>query len=382
MEVLCFSHLRWDFVYQRPQHLLTRFAARGRVHFWEEHQFGDVARPELHQTVRNAGVRVLTPWLPRTWNRDQVVTAIRALLDEYVLRENVQDFVAWYYTPMALEFSDHLTPVANVYDCMDELSAFLGAPPQLLQLERHLFNKADIVFAGGSSLYEAKRPQHANVHLFPSSIDHEHFKVARLPQTDPADQIDIPHPRIGFYGVLDERLDRDLIREVAARHPDWHLILVGPIVKIREEDLPFAPNLHYLGHKSYSELPAYLGNWDVAMLPFARNPSTRFISPTKTPEYLAGGRPVVSTPIHDVVEPYGRMALVRIASTAAAFSEAIEKSLGPQDEAWCARVDRFLAKNSWDKTFEAMFLEIQRVVSQTPATIQLNEKGGTACLTI
>ena len=325
---------------------------------------------------------MLIPVLPHGLGGQEAVSALRNLLDGYVAREGLEDAVVWYYTPMAMEFSDHLRPAVTVYDCMDELSAFLGAPPQLLEQEQALFQKADVVFAGGASLYESKRPQHANVRLFPSSIDHEHFKVARAPISDPVDQAGIPHPRIGFYGVLDERLDRDLLRDVAASHPEWHLILIGPIVKIREEDVPRASNVHYLGHKGYADLPAYLGNWDVAMLPFARNASTRFISPTKTPEYLAGGKPVVSTPIHDVVEPYGEMALVRIASTPAAFSEAIEKSLEPPDEAWRVRVDRFLAKNSWDKTFEAMSREIQRVVPQTLTTTTQDEKGGMACLTI
>lgn len=325
---------------------------------------------------------MLIPVLPHGLAGQEVVSALRYLLDGYVARQGLDDAVVWYYTPMAMEFSDHLRPAVTVYDCMDELSAFLGAPPQLLEQEQALFQKADVVFAGGASLYESKRPRHANVRLFPSSIDHEHFKVARAPISDPVDQAGIPHPRIGFYGVLDERLDRDLLRDVAASHPEWHLILIGPIVKIREEDVPRASNVHYLGHKGYADLPAYLGNWDVAMLPFARNASTRFISPTKTPEYLAGGKPVVSTPIHDVVEPYGEMALVRIASTPAAFSEAIEKSLKPPDEAWRVRVDHFLAKNSWDKTFEAMSREIQRVVPQTLTTTTQDEKGGMACLTI
>lgn len=382
MEIVCFSHLRWDFVYQRPQHILTRFAARGKVHFWEEACFEDVALPVLRETTRNGTIRVLTPVLPHGWENDKMSAAVRRLLDRYLAEQVVEDFVTWYYTPMALAFSSHLLPVATVYDCMDELSAFLGAPPQLLEQERRLFERADVVFAGGLSLYQAKRTRHANVQLFPSSIDHEHFQAARLKQTDPPDQAHIPHPRIGFYGVLDERLDRDLLRDVAEMHPDWHLVLIGPVVKINEADLPKAANVHYLGHKSYAELPLYLANWDVAMLPFARNASTRFISPTKTPEYLAGGKPVVSTPINDVVSPYGEMALVHIAATADEFSEAISQSLEPPDEAWRTRVDRFLATNSWDKTFEAMAREIQRVIAQPSTSDQQKVKGGMECLTI
>lgn len=324
--------------------------------------------PELNVTQTPEGVHVLTPMLPHGLTEEQSINAQRELLDAYLASNDVRNFIAWYYTPMALKFSDHLSPSVVVYDCMDELSAFQGAPPALINEERRLFERADVVFAGGASLYDSKRRRHSNAHLFPSSIDYAHFAAARAKPQDPADQADIPHPRIGFYGVLDERLDRDLLREVAALRPDWHFLLVGPVVKIREEDLPRANNLHYLGLKSYSELPAYLGNWDVAMLPFARNASTRFISPTKTPEYLAGGRPVVSTPITDVVKPYGEMELVHIAATADEFVSAIEQALQNSDETWLKSVDEYLAEGSWDKTFEGMWKEIQRCETQVPAS--------------
>jgi len=226
--------------------------------------------------------------------------------------------------------------------------------------EQHLFELADVVFAGGKSLYESKRLQHPNVHLFPSSIDREHFAQGRHPLPDPADQQGIPRPRIGFYGVLDERFDRELIKQLAALRPAWNFVFLGPVVKIRQEDLPHASNVHYLGSKSYTDLPQYLANWDVAILPFARNAATRFISPTKTPEYLAAGKPVVSTPIQDVVQPYGEMELVRIAATAEQFAEAIELSLRPNDPTHSRRIDDFLSDMSWSKTFSGMLKEIYK----------------------
>jgi UDP-galactopyranose mutase len=368
LEIVCFCHLRWNFVYQRPQHLLARFAAHGKVHLWEEPVVQSRENPELSVTQTAEGVQVLRPILPPGLTEEQNVNAQRILLGEYLAAHNVEDFVAWYYTPMALRFSDHLSPSAVVYDCMDELSAFQDAPPALMEEERRLFQRADVVFVGGASLYASKKMQHPNAHLFPSSIDYAHFATARAHPHDPPDQAGIPNPRIGFYGVLDERLDRDLLREVASLHPEWHFILMGPVVKISEADLPRADNLHYLGQRSYQELPAYLGNWDVAMLPFARNASTRFISPTKTPEYLAGAIPVVSTPITDVVKPYGEMRLVHIGGTVDEFATAIEQALQNSDETWLTRVDAFLAENSWDKTFKAMWKEIQRCKSQPPAS--------------
>ena len=377
--VLCFSHLRWNFVYQRPQHLLSRCHKYGEVHFWEEptYERTDSARLQIEDDPQ--GVRVLTPILPEGLDNLTSVNLQRSLLDDYLEREGIKDFVTWYYTPMALAFSSHLEPCATVYDCMDELSAFDGAPPEIIQMEKRLFARADVVFAGGASLYESKRRQHKNVHLFPSSIDRDHFMAARLPQPDPADQAHIPHPRIGFYGVLDERLDRGLLAEVAERNPGWHLILLGPVVKIAPSQLPQASNLHYLGQKKYSDLPQYLANWDVAMLPFAQNASTKFISPTKTPEYLAAGKPVVSTPIRDVVRPYGERGLVEIADNAESFSAAIQTCLYRRDDKWLRSVDQFIDAMSWDRTFDGMWNEILKSM-QTKSTLTAKststERGG------
>jgi hypothetical protein len=362
--VLCFSHLRWNFVYQRPQHLLTRYQGVARVLLLEEPIHAEEQEPRLSSAIQEGGVEVLTPILPHGMHGVEAIDAQRVLLDEYLSGQKIDRLIAWYYTPMALLFSRHLLPDVIVYDCMDELSGFDGAPPELVALEKEIFERAHVVFAGGQSLFESKRKQHDNAHLFASSIDAQHFAKARVSQPDPEDQREIPHPRIGFYGVLDERLDRELLAEAARLRPNLHFVLIGPIAKIREEDLPRAANLHYLGQKSYPELPGYLAGWDAAMLPFARNASTRFISPTKTPEYLAAGKPTVSTPIQDVVQPYGALGLVRIGSNADEFCAAIDASLVESDTTWLANVDRFLADMSWDKTFAGMREQILRVLPE------------------
>jgi UDP-galactopyranose mutase len=213
--------------------------------------------------------------------------------------------------------------------------------------------RADIVFTGGSSLYEAKKDRHDNVHCFPSSVDRAHFFKARAELFDPADQEDLPRPRLGFYGVIDERFDTELLDRVAEMRPNWSFVMVGPVVKISEEDLPKRPNIHYLGSKTYEQLPFYLSGWDVALMPFAMNESTQFISPTKTPEYLAGGKPVVSTPIKDVVRHYGKLDGVRIAATPEEFVEACEVALelsrNPEG-GWLADADLLLSASSWDTT--------------------------------
>ncbi|XWW44023.1 glycosyltransferase family 1 protein [Fibrella sp. USSR17] len=350
--LICFSHLRWNFVYQRPQHLLSRASEQLTVWFLEEPVWGSDLRIEVRSEGDN--LNIVVPHIPHGTPHEEVLAYQRRMVDQLIESERITNYVAWYYTPMALLFSDHLTPDRTVYDCMDELSAFLGAPRQLLELETKLMGRADQVFTGGYSLYEAKRTRHAHAHAFPSSIDFAHFSKARRSQTDPADQAQISQPRIGFSGVIDERFDVDLLRDLAQRRPDWQFVIIGPIVKIDPATLPHTSNVHYLGMKSYKELPAYFSGWDVAMLPFALNDSTKFISPTKTPEYLAAGLPTVSTPIRDVVRTYGEMGFTQIASTAAEFEAAIEKALAHEHPKNWEAVDKFLNENSWDKTWQDM----------------------------
>ena len=357
--LICFSHLRWNFVFQRPQHLMSRFAREMNVIFWEEPcEIGP--RETAYLRVREAedapGVRIVVPHLPQRMPEDAREAALKRLLDAH-LASIRGPLIAWYYTPMMLPFSKHLTPDVTVYDAMDELSKFKFAPEHLLSYEQELIDRADIVFTGGSSLYEAKKDRHDNVHCFPSSVDRTHFLKARARQFDPADQEDLPRPRLGFYGVLDERFDTGLLARAAEMRPDWSFVMVGPVVKIAPEDLPHRPNIHYLGPKTYAELPGYLSGWDVALMPFAMNESTEFISPTKTPEYLAGGTPVVSTPVKDVVRHYGHLQGVQIASDAESFLAACDKALElahDPESGWLAEADLILSATSWDTTHARM----------------------------
>jgi UDP-galactopyranose mutase len=380
IDLVCFSHLRWDFVYQRPQHLLSRCARGRRVFFIEEPVFGHSSmRLEVRET--DDDVYVVVPQLPDGLRSDIAITAVmKEMTYRLFLEHAIDDYVFWYYTPMALKFTSHFNPIAAVYDCMDELSAFQGASSDLPSMEKELFRRVDLVFTGGQSLYEAKRNQHRAVYAFPSSIDASHFGKARTLTTDPLDQADIPHPRLGFFGVIDERFDRELLDQIASRRPDWQFVIIGPVVKIDPETLPNHPNIHYLGAKKYDELPGYLAGWDIALLLFARNESTRFISPTKTPEYLAAGKPVISTSIRDVVRPYGEQKLVEIADTPDEFIYAAEKILSTPDRSeWLTRVDAFLANVSWDKTWKQMSDLIDAVVDRkrrvNAATVPLGRLG-------
>ena len=375
LDLLCFSHLRWNFVTQRPQHLLTLAARKQRVFYWEEPVWNDEEEARspvesfLEISKKADSLWVVTPHLAHgtDWRDEQ-----RHLLDAFIAQHEISNYLSWYYTPMAYVFSNHLTPKVLVYDCMDQLSHFQNAPTELGEREQELLRAADVVFTGGRSLFEDKKELHKNVHLFPSSVDVSHFSMAKEMHGHVAeDQLSIPEPRVGFYGVLDERFDLQLLSEMAALRPEFQFVILGPIAKIDPSSLPSSANIHYLGSKTYEELPSYLAGWRVAILPFALNDSTRFISPTKTPEYLAAGKPVVSTPIRDVVREYGDFALVQIAETSEAFAEALDRALKPATAEWTASVEGKLAESSWESTWAAMeqLIEEALVAKVPPARL-------------
>lgn len=359
MNLVCFSHLRWGFVFQRPNHLMSRFAREGRTYFIEEPvpDADSAPRFELQRAVHD--LVVCTPHVPASLTNSQLAATQRELLDALLLDQRIEPELLWFYTPMALEFARHLSAPVVVYDCMDELSAFDAAPPELPSLEDELFRRADLVFTGGHALYRAKRQRHPRVHPFPSSVDAEHFRSAREPQLPPTDQR-VPRPRIGYFGVIDERIDLQLIAQIAEERPSWHLTMIGPVVKIDPATLPRRPNIHWLGPKDYSVLPGYVGGWDVAIMPFALNRATRFISPTKTLEYLAAGVPVVSTAIEDVVEPYGRSGVVAIADRNS-FAAAIDAAMNARSPDTTRRADAVLAQTSWENTWGRMRALIREV---------------------
>ncbi len=351
-DVICFTHLRWNFVYQRPQHLLSRASRQYRVWYIEEPVWHDMLGLEIRPVSDT--IRVVVPHLPHGTDHETAVRLQRQLVNQLLEQQSIKKYVSWYYTPMAMQFTDHLRPQLTVYDCMDELSAFKGASPQLLDQEKRLLASANLVFTGGYSLYEAKLSRHEHVFAFPSCIDYEHFVAARQSLPDPEDQQHLTGPRIGYSGVLDERLDLDLLKDLAERLPNWQFVLLGPVVKIDPASLPQGPNLHYLGMKAYNELPAYFCNWDAALMPFAINEATRYISPTKTPEYLAAGLPVVSTPIRDVIRTYGGWDQVLVADSASVIEKALGQMIRYASTSDRTALDTFLQEQSWEHTWQQM----------------------------
>ena len=364
--LIALSHLRWDFVFQRPQHLLTRASHDYDVVVMEEPIWTDAAEPGVEISTRDGGIRIVQPILPHGTPHSDAIDHQRLILDGLVAG-STGSLTLWYYTPMALPFSRHIEADVTVFDKMDELSAFANAPPLLLALEQELLEAADVVFTGGASMHEASAHRHSNIHCYPSSIDTAHFGSARHGIEDPIDQVRVALPRIGFFGVIDERMDIALVGEVARLRPDWQLVMIGPTAKIDPTTLPQATNIHWLGSKQYDELPAYLANWDIGFMPFAINDATRFISPTKTPEFLAAGLPVVSTAIRDVIRPYAELGLVEIATTADETVAAIEKLLARERGPWRKQVDAQLAKGSWDQVWSDMHAAMLAVSDHSSA---------------
>lgn len=370
-DIVVFSHLRWNFVFQRPQHLLSRLAQARRIFFVEEPLRCEGAERWEKYQVPGSKVVVCTPLTPAEGHGycGTQMPHLKRLMSTLIQDEELRSPAAWFYTPMALPLASLFEPALVIYDCMDELTGFQGAPPELAQREHELFQRADIVFTGGPSLYEAKRAKNPNVHCFPSSVDFMHYAQARNPDLDHPDQLALGRPRLGYFGVIDERLDIGLLRALSESHPEWQIAMVGPVVKIDPRSLPQSPGIHYFGQRPYGELPKFLAGWDVCLLPFALNDATRFISPTKTLEYMAGDKAIVSTPIKDVVEPYG--GVVRIAGTATEFVRACEEALSESVEEKVNRASRMheiLDNTSWEATAAKMEALIQKAAAKRRVT--------------
>jgi glycosyltransferase involved in cell wall biosynthesis len=348
--LICLSYLRWDFTWQRPHQLMSRAAALCDVVFVEEPMISDdVAVPRF--TVRDtaSGVRVACLHAPSTLPSNEVAR---------VMRENMAQFATpgrplllWFWSPIGLPFVSNLYSDFAVYDCMDDLESFRGAPPELAALEDALLQRVQLVIAAGRTLFRSRLGCHPNMHLFPSSIDTAHFAPARQPGPVAPAVASLPCPRIGFFGVIDERMDVDLVAAIAARRPDWHLVMIGPTAKIDPGGLPRAPNIYWLGPVDYADRPRYLRGWNAGFMPFALNDATRHISPTKTPEFLAAGLPVVSTSVAYVVHDWGHV--IGIADGPDAFVTALETALRDgRSRTSLERVDLALARSSWDRTWQ------------------------------
>lgn len=348
-DMIVFCHLRWQFVYQRPQHIISRMAETMKILLIEEPLYDASVHNSGNLIIVNEMLHVLQPNV-------KDIGAIAGIIPSFVKNKNVA--VGWFYSASFCPLLESFDFDTIVYDCMDELSLFKGAPAHLIDQEKYLMANADIIFTGGKSLYESKKQFHSNVHCFPSSVDEQHFAKA-LNGIRIADDIsNLSSPIVGYYGVIDERIDLELLHETAKKLPNVSFVMIGPLAKIEEADLPKEANIHYLGMKSYNELPHYLKAFDIAMMPFALNDATKYISPTKTLEYMAAGKPIISTKIIDVVRDYS--ICVSLIETADEFCDAIQFLMDKTDR-FSMELEYFkiLKKTSWDNTVEKMKLIIK-----------------------
>ena len=360
--ILVHSHLRWDWVWQRPQQFLSRLSARHPILFVEEPLGADELtdpRATLREVAEYPNLRVLRtefPW-STMGSREQLDSEQKRLVKSVIASHLPPVFespVQWFYDPMAATtFVGEMEERLVVYDCMDQLSQFRGAPPELVRREHQLLAKADVVFAGGPRIHKAKRLLNANCHSYGCGVDVAHFGQARLEETRiPEDLALIPGPRLGYFGVVDERMDYDLISHLAASRPEWSVVIIGPTAKVDPALLPRHPNLHWLGGRDYTELPAYVKGFDVCMMPFAINEATEFINPTKALEYMATARPIVSTPIEDVVLQFSEV--VHLADSHDSFLQACERLLKDPEAERLERGLRLAERNSWERIVEEL----------------------------
>lgn len=376
--LICLSHLAWDFVWQRPQQILSRLAEHYPMLYINEPDVADIDDLRLDPV---AATESMSAWQLTIPNREPELSqwrrlyrdTVRTLLLRHGWVEETEEGLAalrplilWFYTPTPYYMADFIPASLVVYDVMDELANFKGAGTDLREREERLLAQTDLVFAGGRSLYEARRARHPNLHLFPSGVEPEHFAAANHPETPLSPLLaEFPSPRLGYIGVIDERLDLELLERLAVTQPEWSLVMVGPVRKIDPESLPREPNIHYLGSQPYENLPQLLKGFDVCLMPFALNEATESISPTKALEYMATHRPVVSTAVPDVVASWGDVVL--IAEGHRSFVETIRRALNESDDARAARVQRehaHLAQNTWQAITDNMQALIEQELAR------------------
>ncbi len=366
--LICFSSIRWNFLYQRPQHLLTRFAAEGVQVIYIETKRTKTSEGLSFEKEMCQGVQIIRPLMPPELTDAEYIARMRALLDELLGPNGAQDAIFWYYNPAAIRYTDHLTPALTVYDCLGNPESWPGAHPDSARLERSLMDRADVIFTPTAALMKDRRRFNGNIHVFANSIDREHFAQARCAtMAEPDDQKAIPHPRLGFYGMINENIDTRLLKQVAAVRPDWHFVFIGPVMKGCENVLPECDNIHHLGTQSYDDLPAYLSGWDLALVPLKEDQHTKRLLPAKVPEYLAAGVRVIAAPLEEIVTSYGRKGLVQVVSGAEVFINVAQSLLddsGAEKASWLRQVDAELSGNSWDKTYEGMKAQLESALRQ------------------
>lgn len=362
-DLLAFSQTRWSFVYQRTQHLLSRYADHRRVFFIEEPIFADTTQISYRKIFVENGVEVIKPILNKDFTSTEIALAMKRVVDDLIEDEFIINFSIWYDTPTALEYTRHLSPISSLYDCINESCP--ETPAELSVLEIELLEKADLVFTANESLYHHRQHQHHNIHSFPNSVDISHFRQART-VVEPLDQRKITGPKLGYYGDINENLNFGLLADMADYRPSWNFILLGPVTGNCAHEIPLRPNIYFFGKKDYKYLPHYFAGWNLTIAPykFGKNVPANF----QIHEFLATGRPIVTTPHDEIDKKYNN--LITTADSATRFVAACEQLMQKTElhhDEWLKKVDDYLETKTWDQTFEKIKeLEIKTLMSSMP----------------
>jgi glycosyltransferase involved in cell wall biosynthesis len=304
------------------------------------------------QQVRE-NFHVLTPpviplpsshWAKRL-NRKMLVSSIRGAL------RGLGDgpLQVWSFTPDVSYLLDALTPRKVIYYCVDDFASFTGYDRRRVQSDEvDLCKRADLVVTTSRALQEAKKSLNSNTIFVPHGVDYEHFAKALCPCAEPVDLSAIPRPRVGFFGLIRDWLDLDLVRQVAAKRPAWQFVFIGGHDWSVDLSLYRMPNIHFIGGRPYGDLPAYCAHMDVGLIPFKLNELTMSVNPIKLREYLAAGLPVAATPLPEV-QAYSE--LVRIGAGPTDFTAAIEAALQTPPEAR-RRLSEAMAAETWPTKME------------------------------
>jgi glycosyltransferase involved in cell wall biosynthesis len=372
--IVVHSHLKWDWVWQRPQQFLSRLSRKHRVLFVEAPDVYDAAhvtRVDLREVTDFPNINVLQLKIPAKrendirWIDKERRRVVQSLLSG-PLGQSFPSIVQWFYDPMAVTaLAGQLDEQLIVYDCMDELSLFRGAPPELVRRERELLAVADVVFAGGPKIWRAKRELNRNCFCYGCGVDARHFGEACDPELRvPHDMAGLSRPVFGYIGVVDERIDYELLTRLADS-TEGSVVMVGPWTKVDPASFPHRDNLQWLGGRDYSDLPRYAKGFDVCVMPFAINEATRFINPTKALEYMATGRPIVSTPVEDVVSQFSDV--ITIAKDATAFANACARAAVQPDSRQIERGLALAQQNSWESIVARLEQHIEEALGSRRA---------------
>jgi len=313
--------------------------------------FSGLRRPRRNLYVLTPLVVPLpaSPWARRL-NRVLLISQIRRALDR--LRNGPLQI--WSFTPDVAYALGHFGEEKVVYYCVDDHAAFTGYDrQQVLRDEEALCRRADLVVTTSMALQESKKAWNPNTILVPHGVDYEHFsRAVREDLPCPPDIADIPHPRLGFFGLIRDWVDLALLADIARARPDWHIVMIGDAdSNVNLAQYRTIRNMHFLGRKPYEDLPAYCKAFDVGLIPFKINELTKAVNPIKLREYLAAGLPVVSTPLPEV-RLYKD--LVHLANGKHSFDKMAQAALATTP-AGRTRLNTAMAEETWPEKLRAIY---------------------------